>query len=455
MEGSLENFIREQGNPDPVEVAVNHARLDIIAGLDRARSSLVTQLDPIYQFRRSDGPNITPRGVTTHIDAEKVPRVPFTKERRIGDSVYHDQVLARDRVIGDGDGPGGHYGKSAAATPFHKYVHIDTDFAKFRNQTTKGDLEKLSDVRRKQLGEGIEMFDKLVKTQMNFTEAVGGNFQRPVERILGPTVSRGSQTLIPVGTNETTQTPILASRTGGTQTTSSTVNRRTWSSQTDDPAVPYVQGGLSHAMDIDANLASRGSAGRGESGELLVPTVQGTLSQTFARGGVATLHRHSQLGRANIHFPPAGPSRPPGSRRGSLPNYVADDDDPVAFVDRLNPPPVYEFGRRNSRGAPPAYGGPVLPRTGGPLLGPAPPRLGLAHNSVHLSRMGGRVLVDAPPQPPRWTGDMARPDPNDMFPDIGWFNQGLDDVPRRGPKRKKNRRDEGTQGRDKFRKHER
>ncbi|KAJ3042052.1 hypothetical protein HK097_002126, partial [Rhizophlyctis rosea] len=88
--------------------------------------------------------------------------------------------------MGDGgSGPGG--GKSAAQEPLHRWIHVDTDFAKFRDQTTPKDLEKLSEVRRKQLGEEIEMFDRLIATQRNFTEAVGGHLQRPVERILGPT----------------------------------------------------------------------------------------------------------------------------------------------------------------------------------------------------------------------------------------------------------------------------
>ncbi|KAJ3048410.1 hypothetical protein HK097_010555 [Rhizophlyctis rosea] len=353
MEGSLENFIQEQSNPDPVSVAVNRGRLDIIAGLDRARDTFVTVTDPIYLFHRGEGPNVVPRGVTTHIDAVKIPRVPFTKERRIGDSVYHDQVLARDRIMGDGgSGPGG--GKSAAQQPLHRWVHIDTDLFKlseFRDQTTPKDLEKLSEVRRKQLGEEIEMFDRLIATQRNFTEAVGGHLERPVERILGPTVSRDTQTLVPVGINGSTQTPILA--------TSSS------SSQTITP-IPTVQGTIFEGMDIDAGVASSSRNPPPLRGSRVIPTVQGVLNRTFVGGGLARGVRHGQLGAATLNAPrrplvQAGPAG--GSRRSSLPGYEAMDEDPVAFVDRLNPPPAYQFGNPSN---PPQYFGPALgqPRTG-------------------------------------------------------------------------------------------
>ena len=94
MEGSLECFIQEQVNPNPVKVAVNHARLDK-PDRDRARGAFVTVTDPIFLFHRSEGPNITPHRVPTHSDAVEIPRIPFTMEGRIGDSVCHDQVLTR------------------------------------------------------------------------------------------------------------------------------------------------------------------------------------------------------------------------------------------------------------------------------------------------------------------------------------------------------------------------
>ena len=284
------------------------------------------------------------------------------------------------------------------------------------------------------------MFDKLIRSQRDFTEAVGGHLQRPVERILGPTVSRDTQTLIPVGTNRETQTPILA--------------RGNASSQTMTPPIPTIQGRRTEGMDIDAGVASSSRNPPPLRGSLVIPTVQGVLNRTRAGGGLAVPVRHGQMGSATV-IPPRG--RP---RRSSLPGY-SQPDDPVELVDRLNPPPAYQFG---GRGAPPAYQFPAVPMTGGPLLGapsgpigehssrpPPLPRTGLSHDSLLLSRMGGRVLVNAPPQPPRWTGDMARPDPEDAFPDRGWYEQGLDDPPRRRAKRKRKDHDEGKQGRRKFR----
>ena len=192
MEGSFERFLQEQVQVDPVKVAINRARLDISAGLDRDNPLHVLRTDPIYQLHRANIGGETKRQTQAYVKIVSNERVPLTYEHCVGNDVYTDLVMRHKRKMKENTPL--RTDKVHHLTPTTYKVSIPDDLLTFRGQTSISDQKALKDFRAKQLEGEFQMYKTLEDRGVNPDEVVGGVTETPVERLLGRHVARDSVT---------------------------------------------------------------------------------------------------------------------------------------------------------------------------------------------------------------------------------------------------------------------
>ena len=93
MEGSFERFLQKQVQVDPVKVAINRAKLDIIAVLDSDNPLHVIKTDPIFQLHRANIGGETKRQTQAYVKIVTNEGVPLTNEHHVGNVSVCNPVL--------------------------------------------------------------------------------------------------------------------------------------------------------------------------------------------------------------------------------------------------------------------------------------------------------------------------------------------------------------------------